>query len=179
MFWFIVWIFLSILVGIYANSKGRFGIGFFLVSIILSPLIGFLMALIAVPHEDNIMKNKNLKKCPFCKELVKEDAITCKYCHKDLNIKEITNRDILKKFENNTHIITIENFIDSDFNSIKNELIEQYKLEGFTDITRNDNTNLQIKRNDDKLGYIKLNIKDEIIKIEAYNVVSEPKLTLK
>ncbi|MCT7489102.1 hypothetical protein N5T63_09350 [Aliarcobacter cryaerophilus] len=91
MFWFIVWILLSILVGIYANSKGRFGFGFFLASILLSPIIGFLAALIAVPHEDKIMKNKDLRKCPYCKELIKNEATICKHCHKELDINELLN----------------------------------------------------------------------------------------
>lgn len=178
MFWFIVWILLCILVGMFANSKGRSGFGFFFVSLILSPVIGFLMALIATPHENEIMKNKNLKKCPYCKELIKEDAVVCKHCHKDLNKKEIVNRDILKKLENNTHIITIENFIESDFELIKKSLIEQYKDKGFTNISRNDDKNLQLKRDDDKLGYIKLNIKDDVIRIEAYNTDIEPMINL-
>lgn len=177
MFWFIVWVLLCILVGIFANSKGRSSIGFFFISLILSPIIGFLIALIVAPHEDEIMKNKNLKKCPYCKELIKEDAIICKHCHKDLNKKEILNRNILKKFENNTHIITIENFIESDFNSIKEHLIKQYTDKGFNNITRNDEKNLQIKRDDDKLGYIKLNLRDAVITIEAYNT-EEPTINL-
>ena len=44
-FW-IIWIILAIGVGYLANSRGRSGLGFFLFSLLLSPLIGFVIVLI-------------------------------------------------------------------------------------------------------------------------------------
>ena len=41
---FIFWLFFCILVGVYAHKKGRFGTGYFFLSFMLSPLIGFLIA---------------------------------------------------------------------------------------------------------------------------------------
>ena len=40
---FFFWLVLSILAGAYANSKKRSGFGWFLISIVLSPLISFII----------------------------------------------------------------------------------------------------------------------------------------
>ena len=79
--WILTWIVLSILVGVYASSKGRSGIGFFFLSIILSPLIGFIIALIVQPKE---RQGSQLRKCPFCAEDIKSEAIVCKHCGRDV-----------------------------------------------------------------------------------------------
>ncbi|MFH1006898.1 MAG: hypothetical protein V1800_05255 [Candidatus Latescibacterota bacterium] len=46
-----VWCVLSVLVGIYWNSKGRSGIGGFFASFLLSPLIGLIIGLILEPEK--------------------------------------------------------------------------------------------------------------------------------
>jgi hypothetical protein len=43
----IVWIVFSALVGLYADSKNRSGIGYVFLSLLLSPLIGFFVVAIA------------------------------------------------------------------------------------------------------------------------------------
>lgn len=85
----IIWFILSLLVSLYASSKkGRSGFVFFIISILLSPIIGFIMALIISPNidviEGNILKKGMHKKCPQCAELVKKEASICKYCGSDI-----------------------------------------------------------------------------------------------
>jgi len=79
------WILFSALVGMYASNKGNPGFWYFLFSLILSPLIGFILALISVDNrEKKALANKAVKKCPLCAELIKIDAVKCKHCKSDL-----------------------------------------------------------------------------------------------
>jgi hypothetical protein len=49
----VVYLILALLVGLYARGKGRSGLGFFLLSVVFSPLIGFIIALIVAPIKKN------------------------------------------------------------------------------------------------------------------------------
>jgi hypothetical protein len=86
--YFVTWIILSILCGVYASGKGKSGFGYFLLSVLLSPLIGFIAALITKEDTAKIEKKEISKggkrRCPFCAELIKSEAIVCKHCSKDI-----------------------------------------------------------------------------------------------
>jgi len=85
---FIFWIALSIVAGVVASNKGRSGAGFFLLSLILSPVIGVIAALVVSPHTKNIeaqqVASGESRKCPYCAELVKSEAAVCRFCNRDL-----------------------------------------------------------------------------------------------
>jgi len=51
---FVFWIFFCVLVGLYASSKGRSGISFFVLSLFLTPLIGFIIAAVIQPKLDKV-----------------------------------------------------------------------------------------------------------------------------
>ncbi len=86
--WIITWLIFSFLVAILADNWRRSGIGYFLLSILLTPLVGILVLAFSGKNSDALEKeqiiNNKLTKCPFCKELVKPDAIKCKHCGSDI-----------------------------------------------------------------------------------------------
>ena len=54
----LVWIVFSVVVAMVASSKGRSGIGYFFVALLISPLIGIIIALIVDPIEKNGAKKQ-------------------------------------------------------------------------------------------------------------------------
>jgi len=85
---FVPWLVFSILVGAYANSKGRSSILYFFISMMLSPILGFIIALVAEPNTDRLEQRAidagKRRKCPYCAELVKNEARICKHCGKEI-----------------------------------------------------------------------------------------------
>ena len=88
MIW-ILWILFSIFVGIAASGRGRSGFGYFLLSLLLSPIIGLIIVLVAGPNRQKIAAQAEasgeLKKCPACAEHIKREAVKCRYCGTDLS----------------------------------------------------------------------------------------------
>jgi len=62
---FFIWIVLAALVGLYASKQGRSGFGGFLVGLVVSPLIGFIVYLVLgeSPNKsrDRIMEEERIR----------------------------------------------------------------------------------------------------------------------
>jgi len=81
---FIFWICLSVLAGVIASHKGRSGWWFFFLSVLLSPLVGIIAALVAREDtwevESRQLASGDMRKCPDCAELIKRETTVCRYC---------------------------------------------------------------------------------------------------
>jgi hypothetical protein len=105
---FLLWLIFAIVVGVAAGARGRNGFGWFLIAVILSPLIGLILvfampnkraeriaaeqatalrAQIAEQQAKSGVEPITLEthtRCPDCKEWVRRDATVCKHCHRTL-----------------------------------------------------------------------------------------------
>ena len=80
---FFFWFLFSIAVGILGSSKGRSGFGWFLFSMLLSPLLGLIFCAVIsnLKHPETVASAPETRiKCPACRELVLHDAMKCKHC---------------------------------------------------------------------------------------------------
>jgi hypothetical protein len=93
---------LSFIVASTAREKGlNFG-AFFLLSFLASFLVGILVV-IATPKVENAAgsgtgsASSGLLKCPFCAEMVKSEALVCRFCGRDIHEQLIAQAEAISE----------------------------------------------------------------------------------
>lgn len=85
--WIFLWVAFSVVAGIAASIRGRFGSGYFMLALVISPLIVLILVLVMAnlrqerARETEVM---NSRECPYCAELVRRQAVVCRHCRADL-----------------------------------------------------------------------------------------------
>ena len=72
------WVVFAIVVGIAASYRGRDGFGWFLLALLISPLVAVILLLLIPSLKDAV--DPELRKCPFCAEFIKREAGKCRHC---------------------------------------------------------------------------------------------------
>lgn len=72
----LLWLAFSVVVGVLASRLSRNGLAWFILAVLVSPLIAGLLVIVLGNAPDEVAKEE----CPFCKELVIAGAVKCKHC---------------------------------------------------------------------------------------------------
>lgn len=103
--WFAIsYVIFCFIVAAAAGSRGRSGFGWFLLSLVISPLLALIFVLVIpnlhyadayapLPLPNSPDSSAALKTCPRCAETVKRAAQVCRFCGHEFDGKEPTGPD--------------------------------------------------------------------------------------
>lgn len=89
----IIWLLFGFVAMIIASSKGRTGCGWFILGCLFGPFSLVVAALPSLtpppapptqPHAPHAGAEADSRRCPFCAEVIRREAIKCRFCGSDV-----------------------------------------------------------------------------------------------
>jgi hypothetical protein len=82
----LLWLVVAAITGMVASRRGRSGGTWFVLGFLFSFFA--LLALMMMPdlsEEQQAEDNAALRRCPYCAERIRREAIRCKHCHSEVD----------------------------------------------------------------------------------------------
>jgi hypothetical protein len=89
----VLWVFFGVVSASIATARGRSGVGWFLLGLLLGPFAPAVVALLPTAEANRQAQARRhgmapgWRKCPFCAEVVREEAAICRYCQRELRAR--------------------------------------------------------------------------------------------
>jgi hypothetical protein len=98
MIWIGGWFLFGVVSAMIASNRGNSSCGGFILGVLLGPF-GLLIALFSSRSDEELRRRSgDTKKCPYCAEFVKHDAIVCKHCSSTFPQNEEFNIDRFRQY---------------------------------------------------------------------------------
>ncbi len=104
----ILWLLFALFSALIASSKNRSAFGWFLIGLFFGPFGLLVAALPAAEASDGLVDDlasgygepvgpaATSRKCPFCAETIKAEAVVCRFCSRDLPVSPVTDAELLQ-----------------------------------------------------------------------------------
>ncbi len=95
-----IWLVFGLVGAVVATNKGRSGCVWSVLGLLLGPL-GLILSLAVSKNqpvlEQRLVQSGEMQYCPYCAELVKAEAIKCRYCGEDFGSSQSSDAPYMRR----------------------------------------------------------------------------------